>query len=291
MRKYSGELILFFVTFIAASGWFFSKYSLEGMPQMGFIGLRFTIAFLIFLPFSYSTICKLEFFQIMKAVSVGLAYILTMVLWLSGLILSEYLGEGAFLYSLSMLIAPLISWGLFKHKPQKIFWISLPIAVLGLYCLLGQKSSMFHFSLSNIIFLLASISAALYFVLNNQFAKNIPPLALTTIQIGVVGVLAGLYSLLVEKWLFPISMNTLFWFAGSILIATNLRVFLQTIAQNKCSINNAAVIMLLEPIWTLVLSIFFLGEIFSFIKILGCSLILISLIIYRLPKLTRVSLE
>ena len=71
MRKYSGELILFFVTFIAASGWFFSKYSLEGMPQMGFIGLRFTIAFLIFLPFSYSTICKLEFFQIMKAVSVG----------------------------------------------------------------------------------------------------------------------------------------------------------------------------------------------------------------------------
>lgn len=205
--------------------------------------------------------------------------------------IKRILREGAFLYSLSMLIAPLISWGLFKHKPQKIFWISLPIAVLGLYCLLGQKSSMFHFSLSNIIFLLASISAALYFVLNNQFAKNIPPLALTTIQIGVVGVLAGLYSLLVEKWLFPISMNTLFWFAGSILIATNLRVFLQTIAQNKCSINNAAVIMLLEPIWTLVLSIFFLGEIFSFIKILGCSLILISLIIYRLPKLTRVSLE
>lgn len=90
---------------------------------------------------------------------------------------------------------------------------------------IGTKKQHVPFSLSNIIFLLASISAALYFVLNNQFAKNIPPLALTTIQIGVVGVLAGLYSLLVEKWLFPISMNTLFWFAGSILIATNLRVF------------------------------------------------------------------
>ncbi|MFW9272926.1 EamA family transporter, partial [Glaesserella parasuis] len=33
--KYRGELILFFVTLIAASGWFFSKFSLREFPPMG----------------------------------------------------------------------------------------------------------------------------------------------------------------------------------------------------------------------------------------------------------------
>lgn len=63
---------------------------------------------------------------------------------------------------------------------------------------------------------------SLIFCLNNQFSENIPTLSLTTIQLGVVGFLAGSYSLIFEKCYFPIPENTWFWFFGSILIATNL---------------------------------------------------------------------
>lgn len=49
-----GEVILFFVTIIAASGWFFSKFALAEFPPIGFMGGRFLLAFLIYLPFAYS---------------------------------------------------------------------------------------------------------------------------------------------------------------------------------------------------------------------------------------------
>lgn len=279
MKKYTGEILLFIVTFIAASGWFFSKYSLKGMPTMGFIGLRFTIATLLFLPLSYHSIKSLTILQKVKAASVGIAYIITMILWISGLIYSKDLGEGAFIYSLSMLIAPLISWILFRHKPKATFWLALPIAILGLY-FLSIKQGFIHLSLSNILFLFGSISAALYFVLNNQYAKEIDALSLTTIQLGVVGVSASIYSLLLEQWHFPIPTEIWLWFLGSVLIATNIRVLLQTIAQRRCHVNTAAIIMLLEPVWTLILGWLVLKEDIFFTKFIGCLLIFSAIFIY-----------
>ncbi|AOF53963.1 RhaT protein [Rodentibacter caecimuris] len=279
MKKYTGEMLLLIVTFIAASGWFFSKYSLEDMPTMGFIGLRFSLAALIFLPFSFHAIKSLGRSQQLKASSVGLAYIVTMILWISGLIYSEDLGESAFIYSLSMLIAPLTSWLLFKHQPKITFWFALPIATLGLY-FLSIKQGFIHFSLSNILFLFSSISAALYFVLNNQYAKEVDSLPLTTIQLGIVGISASIYSLLFEQWL-PPPTETWFWFLASVLVATNIRVLLQTVAQRRCHVNTAAIIMLLEPVWTLILGWLVLKENIFPTKIIGCLLIFSAIFIYR----------
>ncbi|AEW77801.1 RhaT protein [Aggregatibacter actinomycetemcomitans ANH9381] len=143
---------------------------------MGFIGLRFTLACLIFLPLSFKAIIKLTTSQKLKAASVGLAYIVNMVLWITGLIYSEDLGEGAFLYSLAMLIAPVISWILFQYQPKYVFWFCLPLAISGLYLLSNEDGKGLHLSYGNILFLLASCSAALYFVLNNQFSKKYPNL-------------------------------------------------------------------------------------------------------------------
>lgn len=250
---------------------------------MGFVGLRFTLAAVIFLPLSFHSIKLLSNTQRLKASAVGLAYILTMILWISGLIYSEDLGEGAFIYSLSMLIAPLMSWVLFKHQPKKAFWFALPIAALGLY-FLSIKQGFIHLSLSNILFLLGSISAALYFVLNNQFAKEIDSLSLTTIQLAIVGISAGIYSLIFEKWHFPIPTETWYWFLGSVILTTNIRVLLQTIAQRRCHVNTAAIIMLLEPVWTLLLGWFVLNEEIFFTKIIGCVLIFSAIFIYRLKR-------
>lgn len=286
MKKHAGEIILFFVTFIAASGWFFSKYSLEGMPTMGFIGLRFSLACLIFLPLSFKSIVKLSPSQKLKAASVGAAYIINMVLWITGLIYSEDLGEGAFIFSLSMLIAPLLSWVLFRNQPKRTFWYALPIAFLGLY-FLSIKQGFIHFSLGNVLFLLCSISAGLYFVLNHQFAKEIDSLSLTTIQLGIVGISAGIYSLCFEQWHFPIPTETWFWFLCSVLLTTNIRVLLQTIAQRRCHVNTAAIIMLLEPVWTLLLGWLVLNEEIFFTKIVGCLLIFSAIFIYRFNRKTK----
>lgn len=285
MHKYRGELILFVVGILAAAGWLFSKYALQQLPPAGFISVRFLAAALLFLPFAYPKLHRLSPQQWRSALTVGLAFSLNLFLWVQGMSYTENMGEGAFIVSLSMLIAPLVSWLIFRHRPQRMFWISLPLAVIGLFLL--ASGSGLHLSLGNLLFLCASLAAAVSFVLNNQFAKSVPALSLTTIQLTMVGLFCGLFSLLFEPWRGGISLTTWSWVAASVLISTGFRFLLQTIGQKYSQITNAAIIMVLEPIWTLLLSVSLLGEIISWQKALGCSLILTALFAYRLQPQLR----
>ncbi|QLB14007.1 RhaT protein [Mannheimia granulomatis] len=289
-KKYFGEAVLFLVTFIAAAGWFFSKNALSGFPPIGFMGIRFLLAALILLPLSYKQLKAMTKTQLKYSAITGFTYGVYTIFWVLGLAFSSVFGEGAFLVSLAMLIAPLLSWAIFKHTPAKIFWFALPIAIAGLYCLSldqGKGTESFHFSSGNTIFLFSSLSCALYFVLNNQYSKQVKLLPLTTIQLAIVGIICTLYSLIMESWVLPIPNNVWIWFAASVLIATNLRFLMQTIGQKHCHIGTSALIMLFEPVWTFLLSMVLLGEQLNGAKWLGCGLILAALIIYRLPTILK----
>lgn len=281
MQKYLGELILVIVTFVAAIGWFFSKYVIEEMPPIGFIGLRFLFAALLFLPFAYKSLVYLPLRLLFPAMGTGCVFTLNLAFWVSAIHYSSEFGAGAFLISLSMLIAPLVAWLIFKQLPPRIFALSFPIAMSGLYFLSAAQQSM-QISAGTLFFLLSALSAALYFVLNNKYAKQISPLALTTIQLGVVGVLCTIYSVSFETWQDSLSMATIGWFIASVLLATCLRFYLQTLGQKYCHITNASIIMTLEPVWTLMLSLWILDEILTWQKAVGCALILTALFIYRL---------
>lgn len=284
--QYKGEIALVIGTILAAAGWFFSKAALAEFPPVAFIAIRFVIAALIFLPFGYSSIRRLTLSQTLKAAAVGVFFAGNLVSWIVALNLSDQLGEGAFVMSLSLLIAPLISWVVFRHKPASLFWFALPAAVLGLYFLMAGENGL-HLSTDHQLFLIAAASLALYYVLLNQFAKAMPPIALTTIMLFVVGAICSVYSFFTESWVIRVTSNGWFALLASVLIATNLRFLLQTIGQRHCNIANSALIMLLEPVWILGFSVLFLTETISFTKGIGCLLILSSLIIYRLPMLIR----
>ncbi|TNH01839.1 DMT family transporter [Testudinibacter sp. TR-2022] len=282
MQNYLGQLLMFLVTLIGASGWFLSKNAIAEMPSVGFMGLRFLLAAFIFLPFAYRSLYRLTKIQILNASAVGVVLALNLFLWVQGITYSNALGEGAFLVSLSMLIAPLIAWLVFKHRPLPVFWLSMPIALAGLYLLAIGRYGELRFSSGSILFLLSSLSAALYFVLNHQYAKNIPSMPLIVIQFGIVGMLCSGYSLTFEVWRTNISSQTWLWFVASVLIASNLRYFVQTLGQKHCNITTAAIIMVLEPVWTLILSVWIMNEPITILKLLGCLLILCALLSYRL---------
>ncbi|MFZ7306370.1 DMT family transporter [Avibacterium avium] len=283
LERYRGEIILLFVTISAAIGWFFSKYAIDALPSVGFIGLRFFLAALVFLPFAYVHLRRLSHQQVISAVLIGGVFAVFLGVWILAITNNTNFGEGAFLTSLSMLIAPLLAWIVFKQKPQSSFWLCLPIAVLGLYFLaLGNNG--FDLSSDNSLYLLTSLLAASYFVLNHHYARHIPVLPLTTIQLAMVGILCGLYSMFMETWPANVPNETWGWLAASVLIATNFRFLLQTLGQKYSSVGNAALIMLLEPVWTLFLSMLIFHEPLTPHKALGCGLIFIALIFYRLPK-------
>lgn len=282
MQKYQGEIMLFFVSLLAAFGWFASKYAIAELPPAGFLGIRFLAAAALFLPFSYATLRHLTRQQFIHAIAVGCAFSANIFLWVQAVSHSTQFGEGAFLMSMSMLFAPLLSWLVFGNRPMRAFWLSLIVSIAGL-AFLNAGRPLAQFSLSSLLYAGSSLAGALFFVLNNQYAKNLPTLALATLQLATAGVVCALYSSIFETWQSNISSHTWTWVAISVVLVTNFRYFLQTWGQKLCPIGNAAIIMVLEPVWTLLLSVWLLGELMTWQKITGGSLILLALILYRLP--------
>ncbi|MEI8609532.1 DMT family transporter [Enterovibrio sp. Hal110] len=274
------SLVLLIVTVLAAWGWIFSKEAIQGLPPFGFIGLRFLLASVCLLPFCIGSLKRVDRGDLVRASGVGSLLSGALLFWIFAMSVSTSLGEGAFIMSLSMLIVPLVAWGLFKQTPPRIFWVSMPIAVAGL-ALLSLGGVGWQLSPSQIWFLLAAVFLAIHFNVNSRYAKRIPTLVLTCVQLFTTGVIASLVSLCVETWPDMIPPAIWVWFTLSVIVATSLRYLLQTFGQKGANAANAAIIMILEPVWTVVLSVVWYHEAMPAHKIAGCSLILLSLLIYR----------
>lgn len=278
-----GDLLILMATLLASAGWLFSKEAIASLPPIGFIGWRFLLAAIIMLPFCYRQLFTLPIGLLLKAAAIGLVMTLNLVFWIQGISNSDGIGEGAFIMSLAMLLVPPLAWLIFKERPTRSFWVALPIAVLGLFLLtMGNGLS---FSKGQLFFLAASFSLAMYFNLNSRFARRIDPVALTCIQLAVVGLVHLLYSGLFEQWPAQIAPVTWGWFAASVLLATSLRFGSQTLGQKYSNVGNAALIMMLEPIWTVLISVFWYHEPMPAQKVVGCILILTALLSYRSASL------
>ncbi len=214
---------------------------------------------------------------------------MALMCWIYAISISNTLGEGAFILSLSMLFVPIIAWVLFKQTPSRAFWMSLPISIAGLAFL--SLADGWQLSSSQLWFLASALMLAIHFNLNAKFARRMPILLLTCLQLFVTGCVGLSLSLLFETPPETVGHSIWGWFALSTLLATSLRYVMQTTGQKYVIAANAALIMLLEPIGTVILSIIWYDEQMTITKIIGCSLIFFSLVIYRAGKRLRLILQ
>ncbi|MFB2712780.1 DMT family transporter [Aeromonas veronii] len=279
-------LLMVLVTLLAAAGWIFSKEAIRELPPAAFIGSRFLLAALLLLPLAWLREPPPTRAQLLRAAGCGTLLGASLLLWVTAISQSDALGSGAFIMSVATLMAPLAAWGAFRAKPGRHYWLTLPIAIAGL--LLLSSSTHWGVSLSLFWFLAAATTLGIQLAVHRHFAQSIAPTWLTCIQLVMTGLLGTLLSLLTEQW--PeagVSHGIWGWFAASVLIATTLRYWLLTHALSKMTTAHAALMMLLEPIWTLLLSTLFYNEPLGGAKLAGAGLVLGALVLYQLPLLLR----
>ena len=280
--KFRPEPILIITTFLAAAGWVFSKEAIQGLPPFGFIGIRFIFASLCLLPFCFSALKKADGQDCFRSMGVGVLLAGSIFCWIYAISISDTLGEGAFIMSLSMLFVPLLAWPLFGSKPPRAFWYSLPIAFVGLFLL--SWSDGWNIATSQLWFIAAAVGLATHFNFNSKYSASLPTILLTTLQLFTVGCLGVVLSFFLETRPEEVSLITWKWVLLSVLLATSLRYLMQTVGQKLVNPTNAAILMLLEPIWTMMLSVWVYNESMPLNKILGCVLLLLSLFFYRFSQ-------
>ncbi|WP_076539503.1 DMT family transporter [Shewanella sp. UCD-KL21] len=273
-----GALYLFIATLLAAVGWISSKLVVDEMPGEVFIASRFMLASLILLPFCYKSLWRLRAKQLLLACGVGVFLGMSLQIWVYAVSISNSLSEGAFIMSLAMIIAPMTAWILFKVKPHRAFWLALPMSVVGMMLL--SLSNGWQVETSQWYFLLASSLLSVHFVLNKKISLSIKPLDSICLQLFMVGLVAAVYVAFTQQLSFEVNDSLIFWFVVSTVIATSVRYVFQTLGQYQVKMETAALIMILEPIWTMILSFSLLDEDISLQKIIGGALIFISLSVY-----------
>ena len=177
-----------------------------------------------------------------------------------------------------MIIAPFVSWLIFRVKPNRAFWLSFPISIIGM--LLLTLTNGWAFEESQIYFLLASIMLSLHFVMNKRVTNNVKPIASICIQLFMVGISGMAFAAMTGQPEFEITGSLIFWFTVSAVVATAIRYLLQTVGQHSVNMEVAALIMILEPVWTLILSVTMLGETVELQKLAGGAVIIGALFCY-----------
>lgn len=273
------DLLLIIVTLLAAISWMFSKEALAEIPPLLFIGSRFLLAGVFLALFSKRSLIGLKPQQWLASAQIGILFGMSMCLWIFGLFYSKSLGEGAFITSIaSILVAP-ISYFIFKDKIERSNWIALPVALIGLALLSLQNG--FQPEPSQLFFFAAAILLSLTFILNGRAAANMSASALTAISLSFVGIMAIAISAFLEVWPEQATGSMVQWLLLSALIGTSARFFLQTYAQGLTTPSHAAVIMILEPVWTALIAAAWFDERMSGLQATGCSLIFAALLINR----------
>lgn len=284
IKKYfsGGEALLVLATLVAGIGWVASKEVIQHMPAPLFLGLRFLLAGLVLLPWCYHDIRVLSRKTLLQALTLGVLLSLAIQVWIYALSISDSMGEGAFIMSTAVLFAPLLGWLLFRVRPQRAFWLALPIAVLGVALL--SLTDGWTVAVAQIFFISSAILISLHFNLNKHFSGKIRTLPLVCLQIVSAGCFSLLLSLFLTPQDFQMTPIAWGWFAVSIVLSTSLRYVLQTLGQSRLSNDSAAVLMILEPVWVLLLGMSIYQETLSLQKALGCSLIVLALVGYQRLK-------
>ena len=183
---------------------------------------------------------------------------------------------------LFVVLVPLLS-ALVLRRPLAISaWAAALLAVLGL----GLLSLPVDRSLASGdgLMLLCALMVAFHILLVARLARCYDPLALGTVQIGVVALLSGLAAWLTEP--LPIHLSPATW--GAILFtalpATALALLLQVVAQRRTPPHQAALLLTLEPVFAALTAFLFLGERLSGRGLVGCGLILAAMLVASVSR-------
>lgn len=205
-------------------------------------------------------------------------------------------GKAGFMTALYIVMVPIIHIFM-KKKVNTSIWISVVVAVIGLYMLclggdaafditdpIGSFAASFSFGGGEIALLLCAIGYAVHIVVIDHFAPRVDCVKMSCLQFFVVGVLSLPMIAFVEK---PSIENVaLQWLplAYSGIMSCGVAYTLQMVGQKMTQPTVASLIMSLESVFAVVAGIIVLGEHHTVFEYIGCVLVFGAVIVAQLPS-------
>ena len=278
--------LMVLATFIWGASYIFIKVALQEMQPSTFIFLRFLLAFFFMLPgctyFSY----KVNRLDVIRGTVLGL--------FLAGINFFQTIGMqtisaslSAFLTGTAVIFVLFIKLLLQKKLPCQSDWVIVMACILGLWLMTGSSGIVFNKGVWYTLLCACFVALHTYFL--SDYAVGSDPFVLTLLQMAVLAVVVAPLVITLDSTLYlptrPITWAALLLCA---FFCSAVAFGLQSYAQQYIDAFQAAIILTLEPLFTLLFAQWSLGEAFQPRFYVGAGLLL-SVVVLAHIRLKNIS--
>ena len=293
MNIIRGNALLLFASFIWGTTFVAQTTGMGFVGPLTFTSARFFLGALVIFPLLLFYEKKIYLNNIKNRASL-LLIILTSFALGFGATIQQYallytdVSNAAFITALYVPMVPLILTVILKKTLHWSIWIAVSICLVGLYLLSSDDKTRIG-NISDILLILAALSFAIQIILNDIYLKNNnTPFTFAFVQYLIIFILTFWLSVIIEK---P-TINNIYkesfeiFYAGA--LSVGVAYTLQILGQNKIKPTSAAIILSMEAVFAAIAGWIIINQSMSVIKIFGCTLILIGIIIAQiLPLITK----
>ena len=190
-------------------------------------------------------------------------------------------GKAGFITALYIVIVPIL--GIFlRKKPRLLIWVSVVLALAGLYFLCMTDS--LSFSKGDTMVLLCALVFSIHILIIDYFSPKVDGVRMSCIQFFVASIICGVPALILEHPRF--SSLVAAWapilYAG--ILSCGVAYTLQIVAQKNYDPTIASLILSLESVFSVLAGWVILHQALSPREIFGCVLVFIAIILVQLPE-------
>jgi drug/metabolite transporter (DMT)-like permease len=254
----------------------FNKIGFRDIPPVTFLFLRFSLATLIMGAFCISRLPGLNLGIIKKGTIVGLALAavnLSFVLGVSGTSVSR----AGFLNNLFVLIIPFLSFFLWRERFDRWIMAGIILALAGLWQL--AWGGVEGFNRGDLLSTVCAFFIAVHIIIVSRILRDEDVYLVTLVQFAIVAAVGAILVTFLPGKPFRIgavSATALFYCA---IFPTIICFTLQNTYQRYTTPTKAGLIYTLDPVWSMLGGVMFLGERLSGREWLGCALIFAAVVL------------
>ncbi|NCB52246.1 MAG: DMT family transporter [Clostridia bacterium] len=271
-----GQLALVGTTLIWGSSFVIFKNTLESVPALWVLAIRFTGAALLMTLLGYRELKKFDRDYLKFGVLLGTAVFAAYVLQTFGLYYTTP-AKNAFLTATYCVIVPFLWWAFYRKRPDRynISAALICITGMGLVSLKGELSV----NIGDALTMCCGFFYALHIILTARAVEGRSVVLLSAIQFAVAAVLCWIAAPMVSA--FPRAVPPSAWISIAYLcvMCTGVCFLLQTYGQKYTPPQSTAIILTLESVFGTAFSLIFYKEVISPKVVAGFLLIFVSIII------------
>lgn len=281
-KKGYGKLALFLTAMLWGTTFAIGKIATEAFSASFIIALRFSVASAALIVVAAPLYKMLNKQYWIDGIWMGITLFLSYILQVAGLAMDTSPGKSAFLCTTYCVMVPFMHWFATKKKPQVLHVLCVFLCLFGIG-ILSLRGGL-GISVGDILTVLSGVPCAVNIVISSIVCQNKNPLLLTTIELGVVAVLAWVCVLFTNTFPKEFPLNTVGGIVYLGLIATALCLFLQSYGLKYAEASIGGMILSLESVFGVLFSIIIYREKITIRMAVGFLLIFVAIIFSQLES-------